>query len=76
MQEISELGYFIIRNIEDNALDGRVGVGKNKHPQIYFIPNNKESQVREANEAELNTTKDKVDQWLNKYDAQVRNLFT
>lgn len=73
MQDVAELGYFIIRNIEENILDGKVGLGENRHPQVYYIPNEKE--VREANEPELNAIKNKVDEWLIKSNNQIENLF-
>jgi 20S proteasome alpha/beta subunit len=44
MQDIAELGYFIIRNIEENELDIYVGLDK-RHPQICYIPN--QGEVRE-----------------------------
>jgi 20S proteasome alpha/beta subunit len=71
-QDIAELGYFIIRNIEENELDTLVGLDKT-HPQIYYIPN--QGAIREASEQELNAIKNKVDVWLNKYNSQVENLF-
>jgi hypothetical protein len=75
MQDVAELGYFIIRNIEENILDGKVGLGKSRHPQIYYIPSDKESNVREASEAESTAIKNKVDEWLSKYNNQIENLF-
>jgi 20S proteasome alpha/beta subunit len=75
MQDVAELGYFIIRNIEENILDGKVGLGKSRHPQIYYIPSDKESNVREASEAELTAIKNKVEEWLSKYNNQIENLF-
>ena len=43
MDEIAELGYFIIRYIERFGLDSAVGTGKNKpNRQIRFVPNNKD----------------------------------
>lgn len=72
MQDIAELGYFIIRNIEENELDRYVGLDK-RHPQIYYIPN--QGEIREASEQELNVIKTKVDGWLSKYNGQVENLF-
>ena len=43
MDEIAELGYFIIRYIERFGFDSAVGTGKNKlNPQIRFVPNLKD----------------------------------
>ncbi|HXG07212.1 MAG TPA: hypothetical protein VNI77_07805 [Nitrososphaera sp.] len=39
MEEVAELGYCIIRCIEEFELDTTVGVG-NTHPQIWYIPDN------------------------------------
>ena len=41
MEQVAELGYFIIKYIEKFNLDLTVGVGINK-PQIWFIPDNKD----------------------------------
>ncbi len=38
MLEVAELGYFIIRYIQDFELDNTVGIG-NKQPQVWLIPN-------------------------------------
>jgi 20S proteasome alpha/beta subunit len=79
MQDVAEIGYFIIRNIDENELDKKVGLDKRDpdkiHPQIYYIPNNVELEIREANEQELNAIKEKVDVWLTKYENQIKNLF-
>jgi len=37
MEQVAELGYFIIKYIEKFELDNSVGVGSG-HPQIWFIP--------------------------------------
>jgi len=43
MDEIAELGYFIIRYIERFGLDSAVGTDKNKpNRQIKFVPDNKD----------------------------------
>ncbi|MFZ0511523.1 MAG: hypothetical protein WAM14_07950 [Candidatus Nitrosopolaris sp.] len=73
MQDVAKLGCFIIRYIEVNELDRRVGLDKNKHPQIYYIPN--QGKVREASEEELNAIRNKVDEWLGNYNNQIANLF-
>jgi hypothetical protein len=38
MEDVAELGYFIIKYIETNELDLAVGIG-DKRPQIWFLPN-------------------------------------
>ena len=40
MKEIGELGYFIIKYIQDFNLDEGVGVDKDHPTQICFIPDN------------------------------------
>jgi tripartite motif-containing protein 71 len=37
MKQVGELGYYIIKHIEEFELDSSVGVGNNR-PQIWFIP--------------------------------------
>ncbi len=46
MNQVAELGYFIIKYIEATELDASVGVG-NGHPQVWFIPNNPPQGVSE-----------------------------
>jgi hypothetical protein len=73
MQGVAELGYFIIRIIEVNELNLTVGLEKNGHPQIYYIPN--QGRVEEANAEKLQAIREKVDERLSSYDSQIQNLF-
>jgi 20S proteasome alpha/beta subunit len=74
MQDVAELGYFIIRNIEENKLDAEVGLDKNQHPQIYRISN--DGEVTQDNEEQLGTIRKKVDVWLSTYNSEIENLFS
>jgi len=44
MEEVAELGYFIVRYIEKFELDLTVGAGSNA-PQIWFLPDNSLNEV-------------------------------
>ena len=40
MEQVAELGYFVIRYIQETELDFTVGVNKERpHPDIWFLPN-------------------------------------
>jgi 20S proteasome alpha/beta subunit len=52
MEQVAELGYFIIRYIEKFELDSSVGVGSEK-PQVWFIPDT--GQPMEQSGAVLDT---------------------
>ena len=45
MKDTAELGYFIIKYIENFELDFTVGVSNNK-PEIWYIPNRYTDQER------------------------------
>lgn len=51
MEQVAELGYFIIKYLEDSKLDTSVGVG-DKRPQIWFIPNNVPNEAPEIHEGD------------------------
>jgi hypothetical protein len=53
MQEVAELGYFIIRYIERFQLDNTVGVG-NERPQIFFLPDNAPADASTEEQAKYN----------------------
>jgi 20S proteasome alpha/beta subunit len=42
MEQVAELGYFILKYIQHFNLDRTVGVDTNDTPQIWFIPDNKD----------------------------------
>ena len=52
MEDVAELGYFIIKYIEEFGLEFTVGVGDNKpYPQIKFLPDG--ARDREPTEEEM-----------------------
>jgi 20S proteasome alpha/beta subunit len=50
MEQVAELGYFIIRYIEKFELDSTVGVGDG-HPQVWLIPHSRDQEVKQINDA-------------------------
>jgi len=80
MLEVAELGFFIVKCIQEFELDNTVGIGKG-YPQIMLIPNPKhtEKDIEEANElptiralsgSELSDLKAKVVKRLEKFKQQ------
>jgi len=80
MLEVAELGYFIIKYIENIGLDNTVGIGQ-EYPQIWMIPNipnPKDSQItdeqwkqvspRTLTSEEMADMKDKVSKRLANYN--------
>ena len=84
MKQVAELGYFIIRYIEQFRLDLHVGLNRN-HPQIWYIPDryreNKQHKVianddRQPKPIELDRMRTRVDKRLRKYEADLDRLFS
>jgi hypothetical protein len=44
MEKAAEIGWFIIKYIEDHKMHSSVGVGKNGFPQIWFIPHDEKHE--------------------------------
>ena len=62
MEKAAEIGWFIIKYIEDHELHSSVGVGKNGYPQIWFIPNDERDKSGQKRDYQVLSTE--------------RNLFT
>ena len=78
MESIAELGYFIIKYIENFRLDNTVGVN-DSHPEIWYIPNKHTNQERNdihASDEQLEMFRKKTKMRLDKYEAHLKELFT
>ena len=80
MLEVAELGFFVIKLIQEFELDNTVGIG-NGYPQIVLIPNpeNKEGEIEEGgvlptirslSNSELSDLKEKVVRRLERFKKQ------
>jgi 20S proteasome alpha/beta subunit len=83
MSTLAELGWFIIKYIEDYQLDSSVGVGSN-YPQIWFIPDNETNENGEKIDYEVNPEtrpkefkeiKNNVNKNFKLYHKQLQKLF-
>jgi len=83
MNQVAEIGYFIIKYIEEFELDNAVGVGVQK-PQVWFIPDNPPSPridqpadntIRQATSDELNRMDNRTEERLNRFEKALRNLW-
>jgi len=75
MEQVAEIGYFIIRYIEDNDLDNSVGIGKHK-PLVWFIPQNITQRPYIASEEFLTKVEEKTDGRLSEFLGNIHALFT
>lgn len=85
MEQVAELGYFIIKYIEGTELDSSVGIG-NSHPQVWFIPNNpppnisedekKKYEVHKADDQLLQKLKELAESRLQKVREDTVEIFT
>ncbi len=73
MKDIAEIGYFIIKQIEELQLDSSVGVHTNK-AQIYFIPDDN-NPTHQPNFQELNKIANKVESDYKKYGKSLGQIF-
>jgi 20S proteasome alpha/beta subunit len=83
MEQVAEIGYFIIRYIEKLGLDLSVGLD-NDNPQVWYIPNryeeNEQHQVvrnddRQASNEELDRISIRVEKRLKKHENHLAKLF-
>lgn len=84
MEQVAELGHFVIKYIEKYELDGSVGVGSG-HPQIWFIPDNpplgtppEEMQMYNQHQADqpfLDRIKNDTQERLEKYKTKIEETF-
>jgi len=83
MEQVAEIGYFIIRYIEKLGLDLSVGLD-NENPQVWYIPNryeeNEQHQVirnddRPASNEELDRILIRVERRLKKHEKHLSKLF-
>lgn len=72
MNQAAQIGYFIVKYIEEFELDTSVGVGNNK-PQLWFIPN--KGQLVEANDFVINRFEIKTIKWLENFTKYITNDF-
>lgn len=78
MEEVAEIGYFIIKYIERFELDRSVGVG-DKKPQIWFIPDGSPAQdyvPRQANTELMESFERKTNERLDKLRENLENFYT
>jgi hypothetical protein len=80
MKQVAELGYFVIKYIEDFQLDLSVGIG-HKRPQIWYLPDYyKENEKHEitsagdiqASEDEMIEFETNASQTLKKHENHVK----
>lgn len=81
MMEAAELGYFIIKVIENYKLDAAVGLEYGhdiRHPQVGFLPDNPQPpgssfgsdlKIRRATESELSSMKENVERKLRTFES-------
>jgi 20S proteasome alpha/beta subunit len=83
MEQVAELGYFIIKCIEKFKLEESVGLD-NENPQVWYIPNryvqNEHGVVTEnddiqATERQLDPISIRVDRRIRKHEKQLAKLF-
>jgi 20S proteasome alpha/beta subunit len=77
MEEVAELGYFIIKYIENFGLDNTVGVN-DSHPEIWYIPNkytNEERNDIHATEEQLEIFHKRTERRLFNHESHLKELF-
>lgn len=74
MEQVAELGYFIIRHIEQTKLDDSVGVGDG-HPQIWFVPKDIQKQIQRAAPELLEQLQKRAKERLTEFENGVKQLF-
>jgi hypothetical protein len=83
MTKVAELGWFLIKYIEDYQLHSSVGIGSN-YPQIWFIPDNETNEngekidyeiSPETKPKELKEIKKNVSKNFKLYHKQLQKLF-
>jgi 20S proteasome alpha/beta subunit len=83
MSKVAELGWFIIKYIEDYQLHSSVGIGS-EYPQIWFIPDNETNEKGEKIDYEVNPEtrpkefkeiKNNVNRNFKLYHKQLQKLF-
>jgi 20S proteasome alpha/beta subunit len=83
MKQVAEVGYFIIKYIEEFELDLSVGVGY-KRPQIWFLPDKYEENEKheitsrgdtQAYEDEMIGFESRASQTLKKHENHLKKLF-
>lgn len=83
MTKVAELGWFLIKYIEDYQLHSSVGIGSN-YPQIWFIPDNETNEngekidyeiSPETKPKELKEIKKNVSKNFKLYHRQLQKLF-
>lgn len=86
MLEVAELGFFIIKYIQEFELDNTVGIG-NGYPQIWLIPNkqispkaspaqNLETVIKSLSAKEMAPMKDSVSERLAKFEEQTDSFWS
>ena len=78
MEDVSELGYFIIKYIENFRLDYTVGISEN-HPEIWYVPNKYTDGERNdihATEEQLKIFSKNTKIRLDNHEAHLKELFT
>lgn len=84
MAKVAEIGYFVIKYIEELKLDRTVGLDT-RGPQIWFIPDHspkniaqnerKKDIVRQADNQEMNDFAERVKKRLDNYNKFIDGLF-
>lgn len=72
MDQVAQLGCFIIKYIEKNKLDLTVGVD-NLNPQIWFIP--KDGERRQLGEEEISGLQTKIDEKIGKLNNSITDIW-
>lgn len=79
MEQVAELGYFIIKYIEAFELDLSVGVAEGAHPQIWFLPDgfapDGSCKVFEPNQALLDKLETNTTIRLQRYRNSLPDLY-
>jgi len=78
----AEIGWFIIKYIEDHKIHSSVGVGKDI-PQIWFIPNNEGDENGQKRDYQITPTKEpliykrmkrRITKMYNENEKHLKNL--
>ena len=72
MVEAAELGYRVIRYIEEFDLNGSVGIGEDK-PQIFFMSN--DGRLRKASESLLRRLDESSSDWLRRQEHYIKESY-
>jgi 20S proteasome alpha/beta subunit len=75
MEQVGELGYFIIKYVERFELDNSVGVGSEK-PQVWFIPDDPKQQPIQAAADTLDKFEDNSKKKLDKFAVDLNTLWS